>query len=124
MSAAAELPLDQLDVITPDSFQNHGYPHEAWARLRRESPVHFFGDAEVPFWAITRHADITTISKQPDLFLNGPRLFVNPRAEEMQKAKMSAAQMMPIIGKLPAAIQKAWPNRAEPPRGGVEASRR
>jgi cytochrome P450 len=84
MSAAAELPLDQLDVITPDSFQNHGYPHEAWARLRRESPVHFFGDAEVPFWAITRHADITTISKQPDLFLNGPRLFVNPRAEEMQ----------------------------------------
>ena len=84
MSVAAELPLDQLDVITPDSFQNHGYPHEAWARLRRESPIHFFGDAEVPFWAITRHADITTISKQPDLFLNGPRLFVNPRAEEMQ----------------------------------------
>ena len=84
MSVAAELPLDQLDVITPDSFQEHGYPHEAWARLRRESPIHYFGEAEVPFWAVTRHADITAISKQPDLFLNGPRLFVNPRAEEMQ----------------------------------------
>ena len=84
MSVAAELPLDQLDVITPDSFQEHGYPHEAWARLRRESPIHYFGDADVPFWAITRHADITAISKQPDLFLSGPRLFVNPRAEEMQ----------------------------------------
>lgn len=80
MSAAAETPLDELDVITPDSFEQNGYPHEAWARLRRESPIHYFGDAELPFWAITKHADITAISKQPDLFLNGPRLFVHPTA--------------------------------------------
>ena len=53
MSVAAELPLDQLDVITPDSFQNHGYPHEAWARLRRESPIHYYGEAEVPFYSDT-----------------------------------------------------------------------
>ena len=85
MSAAAELPLDQLDVITPDSFQAHGYPHEAWARLRRESPIHFYADTGVPFWAVTRHADITAISKQPELFLNGPRLFVNARAEKMMQ---------------------------------------
>jgi len=84
MSVAAELPLHELDVITPDSFQRDGYPHEAWERLRRESPVHYFGDAEVPFWAITKHADITAISKQPDLFLSRPRLFVNLRAEELQ----------------------------------------
>ena len=88
MSVATELPLDQLDVITPDSFHHHGYPHEAWARLRRESPVHFFGDADVPFWAITKHADITVISKQPDLFLNGPRLFVNPRLEDGSAADL------------------------------------
>jgi cytochrome P450 len=81
MSAAADLPLDELDVITPDSFEANGYPHEAWARLRRESPIHYFGDSAVPFWAITRHADITAISKQPDLFLNGPRLFVHPMLE-------------------------------------------
>jgi cytochrome P450 len=83
MSAAAEVPLDELDVITPDSFHSHGYPHEGWARLRREAPIHHFGDADIPFWAITKHADITVISKQPDLFLNGPRLFVNPRMEEV-----------------------------------------
>ena len=62
MSAAANLPLDQLDVITPDSFEENGYPHEAWDRLRRESPIHYFGDSAVPFWAITKHADITAIS--------------------------------------------------------------
>ena len=89
MSAAPELPLHELDIITPDSFQQNGYPHEAWARLRRESPIHYFGDAEVPFWAITKHADITSISKQPDLFLSRPRLFVNLRAEEMQAAEHS-----------------------------------
>ena len=57
MSAAADLPLEQLDVITPESFEAHGYPHEAWARLRAESPIHYFGDQPVPFWAVTKHGD-------------------------------------------------------------------
>ena len=82
MSAAAELPLDELDVISPDVFHSGGYPHEAWTRLRRESPVHYFADAPIPYWAITKHADIMSIGKQPDLFLNGPRLFLNPRVEQ------------------------------------------
>ena len=97
MSVAAELPLDQLDVITPDSFQEHGYPHDAWARLRAESPIHFYGDAAVPFWAVTRHADITAISKQPELFLNGPRLFVNPLAEKMQSSERNLARPPTLI---------------------------
>jgi cholest-4-en-3-one 26-monooxygenase len=84
MSAAAELALDELEVLDPDVFAHQGYPHDAWRRLRQESPVHFFADANLPFWAITRHADITTISKQPDLFLNGPRLFIHPRVEEAE----------------------------------------
>jgi cytochrome P450 len=82
MAAAADLPLDQLEVLDPDVFFNEGYPHDAWARLRTESPIHYFGGAKLPFWAITKHEDITTISKQPDLFLNGPRLFIHPRVEE------------------------------------------
>jgi len=37
-----------------------------------------------PFWAITKHADIIQIAKQPQLFLNGPRLliFVNESGTE------------------------------------------
>jgi cytochrome P450 len=31
---------------------------------------------EMPFWAITRHADIGLIGKQPDKFLNGPTLTI------------------------------------------------
>jgi cytochrome P450 len=81
MSAATDL-LDEFDIITPESFGRHGYPHEEWRRLRAESPVHFYPDGPVPFWAITKHADITAIGRQPDLFLNAPRLFVSPRFDE------------------------------------------
>lgn len=84
MSAAPNL-LDDFDIISPESFARHGYPHEEWKRLRAESPVHFYEDTPIPFWAITKHADITTISRQPDLFLSNPRLFVSPlfdRADE------------------------------------------
>jgi cholest-4-en-3-one 26-monooxygenase len=99
MSAATDLPLDQLDVITPDSFEANGYPHEAWARLRAESPIHFFGDQPVPFWAITKHSDITAISKQPDLFLNGPRLFVHPMVSNIsdELAENAAFERPPTL---------------------------
>ncbi|MGH7286718.1 MAG: cytochrome P450, partial [Myxococcota bacterium] len=56
----------------PFFYARSGYPHEIWARLRRESPVHWCEPPVlVPFWAVTRHAHICEISKQPDLFLNG-----------------------------------------------------
>ena len=69
--------LDSLDVIGPDAYASHGYPHAAWKRLRRESPVHWFDLPNgVGFWAVTRRADIVQISKQPQLFQNAPRLAV------------------------------------------------
>ena len=78
MSAATDL-LDEFDIITPESFGRHGYPHDEWRRLRTESPVHFHGDAEVPFWAITKHEDVTAIGRQPERFLNAPRLIVSAK---------------------------------------------
>ena len=69
--------LDELDVIGPDHYAEHGYPHEAWKRLRRESPIHWFDlPGGVGFWAVTKRADIVRISKQPERFLNGPRLAI------------------------------------------------
>jgi cytochrome P450 len=63
---------DGNELIDPFGYARSGYPHETWARLRRESPVHWCEPAvHVPFWAITRHAHICEISKQPDLFENG-----------------------------------------------------
>ena len=77
MSAATD--LDQFDIISPESFSQSGYPHEEWTRLRNESPIHYYGDGPLPFWAITKHAHITEIGKQPDLFLNAPLLMLDER---------------------------------------------
>ncbi len=89
MSAPA-LRTNDLDLIHPRTYVEHGYPHDAWTRLRRESPVHWIDrDEGDSYWAITKHADITQISKQPELFISSPTLFVefenaNPDEERFE----------------------------------------
>jgi len=74
-----KLPLEELDVIGSATYAAHGYPHAAWARLRREAPVfRVTKGVNNPFWAVTRHADIRWISRQPRRFQNAPRLAVFP----------------------------------------------
>ena len=83
MSSIATAPLDQLDVISARTYGEVGYPHEAWTRLRRESPVTFMrSEAYRPFWAITKHADITEVSTQPETFRSAGRFILFPIAAE------------------------------------------
>jgi cytochrome P450 len=75
--------LDQLDVITAKIYGEQGYPHDAWTRLRRESPVHWCRpEGYRPFWAVTKHADITEVSTQPDKFKSAGRFILFPEFEE------------------------------------------
>lgn len=75
MSAAADLTAEQ--VLGPDEFKAHGYPHAAWKTLRRDAPVRYFDMGPRPgFWAVTRRDDIVWLSKQPTKFLNAPRVAV------------------------------------------------
>jgi cholest-4-en-3-one 26-monooxygenase len=77
MSAEPQLDPQTLDLMTPEHYERHGYPHKEWAWVRRHDPVFWYERSNVePFWAITKHADIIEIGKQPELFLNGPRLAV------------------------------------------------
>src|SRR5690349_19240190 len=73
----AELSLDTIDILDPNLYVTRGYPHKEWALLRRQAPVFYYERPAVrPFWAVTTHADIITISRQPDLFRSGQYLFV------------------------------------------------
>lgn len=91
----SSLPLDQLDVISAPQYGTRGYPHEAWARLRRESPVHFMRPAGYrPFWAITKHADIVEVSKQPEKFRSAGRFILFP--EIAQPAGQSLEENPPL----------------------------
>jgi cytochrome P450 len=80
--ATAAVSMDRFHLVHPDDYAAFGYPHELWRRLRREDPVHWFDRTTGrPFWAVTKHADIITISKQPEKFLNGPRLVLSHEPE-------------------------------------------
>jgi cholest-4-en-3-one 26-monooxygenase len=76
----SDLDPTTLDLVTPEHYERHGYPHAEWRWLRQHDPVFWYERPNVdPFWAITKHADIIAIGKQPELFLNGPRLAVFTR---------------------------------------------
>ena len=95
--------LDGLKLVEPSAYAEHGYPHDLWNELRANDPLHRF---EVPgwrpFWAVTKHADIIEISKQPERFTNHPRMVINPLEQEIEAERMRGSdtfmgQMRTII---------------------------
>jgi cytochrome P450 len=63
--------VDPLDLLESERYEQRGYPHDVWTHLRNEAPVAFLeAPGHKPFWAITKHADITEISAQPHVFSN------------------------------------------------------
>lgn len=73
--------LDQLDLITARHYGEHGYPHDAWTRLRREDPVRWMHPpGYAPFWAVTKHADVVEVSTRPERFRSFGRYILFPEA--------------------------------------------
>ncbi len=75
---------DGLDLIRNHAYAEKGVPHDTWTRLRKEAPVHYCepGRDFAPYWAITKHADICEISKQPDLFKSGDGIVMMKQNDE------------------------------------------
>ena len=96
MTDAAGFP-DDFNIILPDDYAKYGYPHPVWTRLRAEDPVHWWDRTEgVPFWAITKHADIVEISKIPAKFENAKRLLISHLPERsMDEFPPTLIQMDP-----------------------------
>lgn len=104
VAASSDQPLtfprpvpDEFRLTHPEDYANHGYPHQIWAKLRAEEPISWQvqeGEA-VDYWAITKHADITEISKRPDIFLSGPRLVIQHLKEEPNEIPPTLIQMDP-----------------------------
>jgi cytochrome P450 family 142 subfamily A polypeptide 1 len=64
-----------IDVLDPHFYDD---PWEAYRWLRRESPVHW--DERSQLWLLSRHADVSHVSRHPELYRSGdgvrPRLDV------------------------------------------------
>ena len=87
--------IDGQRLIDPQCYASFGYPHDEWTQLRRESPLHFFEPPGWPsFWAVTKHADIVEISKQPDIFLNGPGMTIG---QNQRQGDAAAQQIKTVI---------------------------
>lgn len=79
---------DGFELVDPHYYGDNGPPHDIWTQLRNESPVHWCDNEQLhPFWAITRHADICTISKQPDLFLSYPGIMLVPADRDIDRSE-------------------------------------
>ncbi len=48
-----------------------GDPYPVWAELRRDDPVHRYEGEAGAMWAISRHADVQAVSKDPATFCSG-----------------------------------------------------
>jgi len=58
--------VDPLELVDAERYGRRGYPHDVWTLLRAEAPVAYFAPPGfVPFWAITKHADVRQIGAQP-----------------------------------------------------------
>jgi cytochrome P450 len=63
---------DQVRLMESAWFMS--YPHDVYARLRREAPVYWSERDRT--WAISKYEDIRWISKQPELFSNRYHIYV------------------------------------------------
>ena len=85
-----------INLVDPDTYQRRGAPHDQFAWLRRNDPVHWHADGGDPswpgFWAVTRHADVGHVSRHPEIFSSSRRLVLFgevPEPEiEMQRLMM------------------------------------
>ncbi|MEJ6010803.1 cytochrome P450 [Novosphingobium aquae] len=83
-----------LDLTRPISYQN-GHQWDAYARMRTDAPI-FWHEQPEPyepgFWVISRHAEISAVSKNPGLWssANGSHLMSLGDPETMDTAIISA----------------------------------
>ena len=60
--------LKNLDIYNPDHYVND-VPHEAFATLRKESPVHWHEHPDGGgYWVVSRHEDVVAVSKDFNTF--------------------------------------------------------
>ncbi len=61
---------EDVRIHDPNFFAENGFPYAVFDDLRKHDPVHWHEDEieGVPFWAVTRHEDIMTVSRDNKLF--------------------------------------------------------
>ena len=101
-----------MELIDPAYYAEYGYPHDAFTRLRAERPVSWYDRSDVPFWALMRHEDIVTVSRQPDLFISGPRFQLFPGTDDQVNSNTIISMDPPRHGVYRQLISRRFTPRA------------
>ena len=65
-----------INLLDPATFAA-GHPHEVYAWLRDNDPVHWHPEPNGPgFWAVTRYADVDATGRDPTLFSSEPTIMI------------------------------------------------
>ncbi|CAO5149789.1 Steroid C26-monooxygenase [Frankia sp. AiPs1] len=92
------MPLKAIDVYDPARYAD-GIPQDDFRWLRENDPVHRHADPELPegFWAVTRHADVSRVSRTPDTFSSSRRttMLGEVSEEECAQQRMMMLNMDP-----------------------------
>jgi cytochrome P450 len=111
-----------LPLIDPDTF-TAGVPYELLTRLRQQSPVVWVDEPPLAgwtggpgFWLVLRHADVTSVLRQPELFsswLGGTQVRdpANPSALAFAR-QMMLNQDPPEHGRLRRLLTRSFTPRA------------
>lgn len=83
-----------IDLVDPDLYERGGIPHDQLTWLREHAPVFWHhgdpGQGWPGFWAVTRHEDVTHVSRHPEVFSSYARLalFHEPTEEHLLLQRM------------------------------------
>lgn len=108
--------LSDIRLHDPAAFADR-LPYEWFDHLRANAPVHKFDDplTGVPFWAVTRHADVVQVSRQPEVFSSYEQtsLFREPENEDelAQQRLMMLNQDPPEHTRLRGIVNKGFTPR-------------
>ncbi|GAA3681309.1 methyl-branched lipid omega-hydroxylase Cyp124 [Nocardioides ginsengisoli] len=88
------IPLDEVDLVDLDRFAGP----EAWGMLdtlRREAPIFWQRETDggSGFWAVTKHADICEVDKDPETYTSTNFVNLEEVEPELQEARRSILEM-------------------------------
>lgn len=85
------------DLTDPDTFRA-GFPHAAFARLRREAPV-WFHERDFPggggFWVVSRYEEVRWVGTHPRLFSSSKGVTIRTDQSQVEMGQSSMLFMDP-----------------------------
>jgi cytochrome P450 len=109
-----QIALDDVDLTDHARFADR-VPHEMFLTLRREDPVHWQEEeAGTGFWAVTKHADITHVHKEWEVFSSerGGTSLQDLDPDEIEARKSMIDMDPPHHNKLRAIVNRDFTSKA------------